>query len=340
MSPVAGPLRSLAAQIAERSQALGRRVEVDLAAVASRAGMLPLGRPGLWSPNRACRLVQAADGWIAVNLAREEDLALIPAWLQQEIDGEPWAAVLAAARTRPWRDLVEGGRLLGLPVGGVGEVTASELEPPQVRMGTPSSRCRPRLRVVDLSSLWAGPLCGAVLAGLGAAVVKVESAARPDPSRTSTPEFFRRLNGGKAELALDFADPGGRARLREMILATDVVITSARPRAFAQLGLAPAEVFAAKPDLVGVAISGYGWTGAESDRVAFGDDAAAAGGLVTWTARGAPRFLGDALADPLTGLSAAAGALGALLEGGGVIVDAALARTAAAAAQRAERAAA
>ena len=61
---------------------------------------------------------------------------------------------------------------------------------------------------------------------------------------------------------------------------------------------------------------------------------------MTWTARGAPRFLGDALADPLTGLSAAAGALGALLEGGGVIVDAALARTAAAAAQRAERAAA
>ena len=73
MSPVAGPLGILAAQIAERSQALGRRVEVDLSAVASRAGLLPLGRPGLWSPNRACRLVQAADGWIAVNLAREED---------------------------------------------------------------------------------------------------------------------------------------------------------------------------------------------------------------------------------------------------------------------------
>ncbi len=332
MSPVAGSLRSLAAQIAERAQALGRRVEVDLTAVTSRAGLLPLGRPGLWSANRACRLVQTADGWIAVNLAREEDLTLIPAWLQHDVGDQPWAAVLATARTRSRRDLVEGARLLGLPVGGVGEVTASDLEPPQVRMGTPSSRRPRRLSVVDLSSLWAGPLCGAVLAGLGAEVVKIESASRPDPSRATTPEFFRRLNGGKAELALDFADPGGRTQLRERILGADVVITSARPRAFAQLGLAPAEVFSAKPDLVWVAISGYGWTGAESDRVAFGDDAAAAGGLVSWTARGSPRFLGDALADPLTGLSAAVGALKALLEGGGVIVDAALARTAAAAA--------
>jgi crotonobetainyl-CoA:carnitine CoA-transferase CaiB-like acyl-CoA transferase len=66
--------------------------------------------------------------------------------------------------------------------------------------------------------------------------------------------------------------------------------------------------------------------------VAFGDDAAAAGGLVRWTAAGEPEFLGDALADPLTGLAAAAGALQALAEGGGVIVDAALARTAAGAA--------
>jgi crotonobetainyl-CoA:carnitine CoA-transferase CaiB-like acyl-CoA transferase len=116
-----------------------------------------------------------------------------------------------------------------------------------------------------------------------------------------------------------------------MMLDADVVISSARSRAFEQLGLAPATLFAERPDLVWVAISGYGWTGEAADRIAFGDDAAAAGGLVSWTARG-PRFLGDALADPLTGLAAAAGALRALADGGGVIVDAALARAAAGAA--------
>jgi crotonobetainyl-CoA:carnitine CoA-transferase CaiB-like acyl-CoA transferase len=62
--------------------------------------------------------------------------------------------------------------------------------------------------------------------------------------------------------------------------------------------------------------------------VGFGDDTAAAGGLVRWTS-GGPRFLGDALADPVTGLAAAVGTLRALEQGGGLLVDVALARSAA-----------
>ena len=99
-----------------------------------------------------------------------------------------------------------------------------------------------------------------------------------------------------------------------------MVITSARPRAFEQLGLTPEALFARNPRLTWVAITGYGWWGDGADRVAFGDDAAAAGGLVRRTARGEPRFLGDALADPLTGLAAAAGALGTVGRGGGFLV--------------------
>jgi crotonobetainyl-CoA:carnitine CoA-transferase CaiB-like acyl-CoA transferase len=160
----------------------------------------------------------------------------------------------------------------------------------------------------------------------------VESPRRPDPVRTATPGLHARLNGGKKDLSVDFADPGAVAGLRDRIVAADVLITSARPRAFEPLGLDPEQLFAANPGLVWVAISGYGWLGADADRVAFGDDAAAAGGLVRWTAQGQPRFLGDALADPVTGLAAAAGALAALEEGGGILVDAALARCAAGAA--------
>jgi crotonobetainyl-CoA:carnitine CoA-transferase CaiB-like acyl-CoA transferase len=189
-----------------------------------------------------------------------------------------------------------------------------------------------RLRAVDLSALWAGPLCGAVLAAMGAAVTKVESTHRPDPTRASTPDFFRRLNGAKAELQLDFAAAVDRETLRDEIGAADVVITSARPRAFAGLGIEPADVFAVNPALVWVAITGYGWTGAAGQRVGFGDDTAAAGGLLRWTAKGEPRFAGDALSDPVAGLAAALGALQGLAAGGGVLVDAAMATSAAAAA--------
>lgn len=332
MSPIAAPLRRLGARIAELSARLGRGVELDLPALTERTGDLDLAPPGLWSPNRACRLVQAADGWIAVNLARPDDLDLLPAWLGASLEEPTWDAVLAAARHRPWRPLVAGARELGLPVAGVGEISAADTTAPLTAAGRPGAGAATQPRVIDLSTLWAGPLCGAVLAAFGAQVIKVESTRRPDPSRISTPDFFRRLNGAKTDLALDFDDPAERARLRELMLEAGVVITSARPRAFEQLGLSPASLFAERPDLIWVAISGYGWTGEATDRVAFGDDAAAAGGLVRWTAQGEPNFLGDALGDPLTGLAAAEGALRALARGGGVLVDAALARTAAGAA--------
>jgi crotonobetainyl-CoA:carnitine CoA-transferase CaiB-like acyl-CoA transferase len=145
------------------------------------------------------------------------------------------------------------------------------------------------------------------------------------------PEFDRRLNGRKIHLSFDLKSPEGLARLRHLVQGADVLITGARPRAFGGLGLEPEAVFAANPALVWVAVTGYGWTGEAAARVAFGDDAAAAGGLVSWT-DGEPRFLGDALADPLTGLVGAIGALEGLAAGGGVLVDVALARTAAGAA--------
>jgi len=328
MSPVAGPLRRLEAQIVERAATLGWRGAPDFAGLTDRSNDLALAAPGLVSPNGSCRLVAAADGWLAVNLPRPDDLDLVPAWL----DGAPVEALDQAVAARPWRGLVASARELGLPVAGVGEVPAADTAAPLLPTGRAGRGPHGVMRVLDLSTLWAGPLCGAVLAAFGARVVKLESRRRPDPGRTATPDFFRRLNGAKADQALDFAEPDGRARLGALMLAADVVITSARPRAFAQMGLSPERLFAERPDLVWVAISGYGWGGDASDRVAFGDDAAAAGGLVRWTAEGEPHFLGDALADPLTGLAAAAGALQALAQGGGVIVDAALAVTAAGAA--------
>lgn len=331
--PIDAALGDLAAGIARLTASFGRRVDVLGLGITDRRGLLALHPPGRFSANRACGLFRAADGWIAVNLAREEDRELTLAWLRIDEAPDAWAAIRRHARQRKTADLIEDAILLGLPACRVGEVVCDRLAPPQLPLVERAPRRRDgRLRVIDLSALWAGPLCGAVLAEMGAEVTKVESLARPDPTRTSTPPLFQRLNGRKAELALDFAAAEGRARLRDAFLSADVVITSARPRAFVGLGLDPREIIRANPALVWVAITGYGWTGAAGERVAFGDDAAAAGGLVRWTASGEPRFQGDALSDPVTGLAGALGALQALEAGGGVMVDAAMARAAAAAA--------
>jgi crotonobetainyl-CoA:carnitine CoA-transferase CaiB-like acyl-CoA transferase len=333
MNPIGPALTTLGDDIAGLTARLGRRVDVAALGVTDRRGQLQLHTPGRFSANRACGLFRAADGWIAINLARAEDRELVPAWLRSDPAPDPWATIRRLARRRAAADLIADAILLGLPAGRVGEVASDRLSPPRLAMGARRRVGAGRaLQVVDLSALWAGPLCGAVLAEMGASVTKVESLSRPDPTRTSTPEFFRRLNGRKTELTLDFAAVEGRARLRDAFASADVVITSARPRAFAALDLAPETVFAANPSLVWVAITGYGWSGAAGERVGFGDDTAAAGGLVRRTPAGEPRFQGDALSDPVTGLAAALGALQAVEDGGGVLVDAAMARSAAAAA--------
>jgi hypothetical protein len=321
-------IAGFASEIVRLSGEVGRRVEIDVAQVADRSDALALKGPGIWSANRSCRLVHAADGWIAVNLPRTDDIDSVPAWIGCRMGAAPWRAIVTRARRAPWRRLVEDATLLGLPVAGMGEIQAEQPDAPLVRMAAGARRAGP-LKVIDLSSLWAGPLAGAVLAAAGADVIKTESRARPDPLRQVAPGFFARLNGAKREAVIDLGSADDRARLADAIADADVVITSARRRAFAQLDLGPERLFARNPSLTWVAISGYGWTGAEADRVAFGDDAAAAGRLVRWTECGAPRFAGDALADPLTGLAAAAGALEAIRRGGGFLVDAALARTAA-----------
>ena len=333
MSPIAPALAALGERVASLTAQLGRRVDVDALRITDRQGLLPLDAPTQRSPNRACRLIRAADGWVAVNLAREEDRELVAAWLRRELEGDPWDAIARAARTRACADLIADACLLGLPAARVGEVRCRGLAAPTLRLGAETSPPSGRtLQVIDLTALWAGPMCGAILAEMGALVTKVESTRRPDPTRASSPEFFRRLNGRKQHLGLDLTDPAGQAQLRRLAEAADVLITSARPRAFASLGFDPQTLFAANPGLVWVAITGYGWTGEGAGRVAFGDDAAAAGGLVRWTATGAPMFLGDALADPVAGLGAAAAALEGLLAGGGVLADVAMARSAAGAA--------
>src|SRR5262249_50970489 len=120
------------------------------------------------------------------------------------------------------------------------------------------------------------------------------------------------------------------AGLRVILADADVVIEVFRPRALVALGIDPVAVARAGRLRVWLSLTGHGRA---SDRVAFGDDAAVAGGLVAWALRG-PCFRADAVADPPRGLPAAASVLAHLEAGGRWLLDIALARTAAHLARR------
>lgn len=297
--------------------ASGGRIAFDPRRALSRHDDLTLAEPGEWSPNRHCRMVKCRDGWMAVSLAREEDRELVPAWTGAAIDGEPWRAILRAADARPAEAMVTAAAELHMPVARVDE--AEPLAQSELATCAPCDGI-----VVDLSALWAGPYCGALLAEAGHAVVKVESDGRPDPTRLHTPKLDGRLNGDKRRVRADLDG----AELLAMIGEARVLITSARPHALARLGLDEEHLFRINPDLLWIAITAQGWRGDAAMRVGFGDDCAAAGGLVRWD-EDRPQFVGDALADPLTGLTAATLALEALAKQQCGVIDVSLARTAA-----------
>jgi hypothetical protein len=310
-----------------RIRALGEPIGVDpLPLLGERSAAGGLTRAGDTTCGGAGRLLRAADGWVAVNLARDDDLVSVPAWLEVDAGDDPWPAVLATVPERPVAELVERATLLGLPVAALGEVAPPIGGPVRTtRVANAAPLDRPPL-VVDLSSLWAGPLCARLLADRGAEVVKVESTARPDGARRGPAPFYDRLHAGTASVAVDLRSDAGRAALRALLERADVVIEASRPRALAQLGIDSTALLAApEGPRVWVSITGYG---RDRDRVAFGDDAAVAGGLVADDGRG-PCFVADAVADPLTGVAAAAGMVAALAAGGCWLLDVSMAAVAA-----------
>ena len=326
----AGRLEALLAA-ARRAGAPG----LDMRLFTERAAELGLTRHGGVSANGAARLLQTADGWVAVNLARPDDLDAVPAWIGCDIGDDPWTALTRAALLWKASDLAQAGQELGIPVASVGargdeqQRARGHVEGARiVRLGRGRAGPIRRPLVIDLSALWAGPLCAHILGLAGARVVKVESVRRPDAARQGPAAFFDRLHAGHESVALDFTQPRGRAHLARLIARADVVIEASRPRALEQLGIDLEGAFQANPALVWVSITAFGRTGPWRNRVGFGDDTAAAGGLLAWEA-GQPMFVGDALADPIAGVTAATAALDALANGGGVLADVALRETAA-----------
>ena len=287
-----------------------------------RAGLLGLTRAGRVSTGGATRLLATRDGWCAITLSRPDDVACVPALLHaDEVPADPWPMLQRWAAARPVSAIIERAGLLDIPVAALGEAAVA---PPRIRqMGARSSPRGPAgLLVTDLSSMWAGPLCGHLLARAGATVVKVESPRRPDGTRAGNRAFFNWMNGEKLFYCLDLDREADE--LRELLAVSDIVIEGSRPAALARRRLGADDV-APRAGRIWLRINGYD---ERSGRPAFGDDAAVAGGLVGYGI-GGPVFVGDAIADPLTGLEATLAVVESLGRGGGEVIHVSMAAVAA-----------
>lgn len=290
------------------------------ALLGERAALGHLERCGTVAPGGACHLLNAADGVLAVNLARAEDWALLPAWLEA---GElhSWEALAAVLCGRAVAAGVQRARLLGLAVAPL-SAPRRQLRPWWCEFHRVAAR-GPRRdgapRVVDLSALWAGPLASQLLQLMGAEVIKVESLSRPDGLRGDVSGFFALLNGAKQTVVLDFGTRAGREQLRELLMRADIIIEAARPRALRQLGIEALQILRGNPAATWIAISGYGREEPRGNWIAYGDDAGVAAGLshILRESSGRLMFCADAIADPLTGLHAALAAWSCYAQGGG-----------------------
>ncbi len=131
------------------------------ALLAERAAIAGFGRHGDRSCGGGTRLLECADGWLAVTLARDDDIVAIPAWLEVDhVALDPWATVEAAVRGRRSGEVLTRAHLLGIPASRLGETATPTRDEPAVVATEAVERSRPgsatdgaaRPRVVDLSS--------------------------------------------------------------------------------------------------------------------------------------------------------------------------------------------
>ncbi len=184
-----------------------------------------------------------------------------------------------------------------------------------------------RVRVVDLSMGWAGPLAGHVLACYGADVIKVESHRRFDWWRGSRPpgddpslalhersHVFNSANRGKRGITLDLANRAGNDLARKLIATADVVVENFAPGAIEKLGLTYDRLARDNPGLIMLRQPAFGSTGPEASYLAFGNTIEGMSGLspLIGYEEGPPTMMSNALGDPVSGLNGALAVMAAL----------------------------
>ena len=197
------------------------------------------------------------------------------------------------------------------------------------------------LRILDMTTFWAGPCCTHFMALLGAEVIHVESARRPDGTRLiagipvteeqwwEKSPIFAALNTNKKGLTLDLQSPRGREVLRRLIATCDVIVENFTPRVLDQIGLDFAAVQEIRPDAVMLRMPGFGLDGPWRDNPAFAYAIESASGLSWLTGYpDRPPYEPYSVGDPNAGVHAFNALLLALEHrrrtGEGVLVEAAM----------------
>ena len=287
----------------------GTQVRADPAElITGRAALAGFTRGGRVSAGGSSFLLRSADGWCAVTLSRPDDVAAVPGDRRRARRGrsQPGRDRDAGERRAPrsrWRpgarrptDFAAAAQLVGvprraaLPRGVPPPATAADARAarhrPAGRRGGPRAS-RHRWPAHGWPARWSLTCrrCGRARSARGCSAWRARRSsrssrrARPDGARSGNREFFDWLHAGHRSLSADFGTRAGRAVLASLLEVADVVIEASRPRALAALGLAP-DMIPHRPARSGSASPGTG--GRLPDRVAFGDDAAVAGGLVGW----------------------------------------------------------
>ncbi|MGR6969841.1 CaiB/BaiF CoA transferase family protein [Streptomyces cynarae] len=192
------------------------------------------------------------------------------------------------------------------------------------------------LRVLDLATLFAGPLAATLLGDFGAEVIKVEHPARPDPSRGHGPTkhgvglWWKLLGRNKRTMTLDLSKPGGRTTLLRLAETADVIVENFRPGTLEKWALGWDELSAANSRLVLARVTAFGQFGPYAHRPGFGTLAEAMSGFAAITGEpdGPPTLPPFGLADSIAALATAYAVMTALAArertGTGQVVDMAI----------------
>ena len=179
------------------------------------------------------------------------------------------------------------------------------------------------VRVLDLSRVFAGPLCGMVLADFGAEVIKVEHPGRGDDTRdwgmrigkTET-TYYNSMNRNKRSITVDLQTPEGVKIIHDLLPKCDVVVQNFKTGGAEKLGLGYEQLKAIKPDLIYCSVAGYDSSGPEAKRPGYDLVIQGESGLMALNgeANTPPLKFGVAVVDLMTGMYAAQAVLAALFQ--------------------------
>lgn len=182
------------------------------------------------------------------------------------------------------------------------------------------------IRVADFTWVWAGPFCTLQLAHLGAEVIRIETATRPCVTRMLPPwadgefginrsGYFNQYNQGKRSLSLDLKQPQAVEIAKQLVAKSDVVCENFAAGVMDRMGLGYSVLKDVKPDIIMIALSGYGATGPEREFVSYGPAQVPLSGMSSLTgyAGWPPMHVGISYGDPTGGLHGAFVLLAALL---------------------------